>query len=186
MPWCGRVRPRRTRRSGGRAGRRSAGSRRPRCRARGLATPEEPEALSVPAQDRLGLSEARGVVPGRGETGEEHEHPSIRSGEAWARDLPEGDRELLAQGRVLAHQVLRRAEPVQDVAKDGSGRRARPPVDALAKRGNHRGHAGRQGVVHLGVLGRSRTRVNRPVARRNPRSAEPDGSSSKHEVPPGA
>jgi hypothetical protein len=146
-----------------------------RYRTFGFATPEELEGLSVPAQDCLGLDEERGVVPGRCKTSEEHEQGAIRQGEPWAHDLPAGDLELLAQERILVGQGRRRTELVQHVSKDGSGRRARPSAGPVAQRGDGRGKAGHQAHGHHGVLGPSRTRVNRPDERRIPRMSEPDG-----------
>jgi hypothetical protein len=77
--------------------------------------------LSVPAQDCFGLDEERGAPPGRAEPCEKHEHSPIRPGEPWARDLAEGDVELLAQKRMFFGQIRGRTESVKHVSKDGSG-----------------------------------------------------------------
>ena len=75
---------------------------------------------------------------------------------------------------------LGRAEPVQDVPKDRSGRRACPSAYPVSQRGDGRGNAAAQGVGHRGVFCSPRTRVNWPVQRRIPPNSEPDGCSSQY------
>jgi hypothetical protein len=86
----------------------------------------------------------------------------IRPGEPRVCALSAGDLQLLAQESIRARQLLGRAEAIEEVAQDGSGRRARSSAEPVAKRGNRRGNAERQALGYRCLLGSSRMQSTGP------------------------
>jgi len=72
----------------------------------GSRSPEEPEALPMPAEDRVRFHDEKRLSPTRDETGEAHEKPALVRGEPGFLDRPRRDDELLAQERVLGDELL--------------------------------------------------------------------------------
>ena len=88
----------------------------------------------MPAQDGLRLDEQDRVTPCRHEAGQQDEHRSIQPSQPGPGDLATGDLELLAQEGVLANQVFRRTELVEEIAQDWPGRMPSPASDSIAER----------------------------------------------------
>jgi len=71
----------------------------------GLEPPEQPEALAMPAQERIGLEDEDGFLPSPDPAGEEDEPRAIGWGESWLVNLAVEDDELLAEERVLGNEL---------------------------------------------------------------------------------
>jgi hypothetical protein len=70
----------------------------------GLEPPEQPEALAMPAQERIGLEGEEGFLPSPDPAGEEDEPEAIGWGEARLPNLAVEDDELLAEEGVLRNE----------------------------------------------------------------------------------
>jgi hypothetical protein len=70
-----------------------------------LEPPEQPEALAMPAQERIGLEDEEGFLPTPEPAGEEDKPEAIGWGESWLVDLAVKDDELLAEERVLGNEL---------------------------------------------------------------------------------
>jgi hypothetical protein len=71
----------------------------------GLDRPEQPEALAMPAQERIGLEDEEGFLLTPDPAGEEDEPEAIGWGEAGLVDLAMKDNELHAEEGVLRNEL---------------------------------------------------------------------------------
>jgi len=100
-----------------------------------LDAPDQPEALPVPAQQRVRLhDEERGAPPAR-QARQEDEAEAVRRGEHRPLDLASEDRELLAEEGVLGDQRELRPGQIADGTTDArSGRGLGPREEATVGR----------------------------------------------------
>ena len=90
----------------------------------GLEPPEQPEALAMPAQERIGLEDEEGFLPTVDPAGEEDEPKAISWGEPWLANLAVEDDELLAEEGVLRNECGVAASEIEGRAeKDSVARR---------------------------------------------------------------
>jgi hypothetical protein len=149
------------------------------------ARPEQPEARSVPAQQRRGLNDPERLAPGPDAARKEHQQDPIGAGQARPLGRAGQDDELLAQEgvlgdqfRIAAHQVGRCAK--RERARRGGAERVRQSsmdrpdggaceiVDAVQNATEHRLLL--QGVVAEPTL----------PASRHLRRMKADGTRSQH------
>jgi hypothetical protein len=79
----------------------------------------------MPAQERIGLEDEEGFLPGPDPAGEEHEPKAIGWGEAWPATLAVEDDELLAEGCILGNKFGIAASEIEGKAeKDRIARRS--------------------------------------------------------------
>ena len=91
----------------------------------GLGLPEQPRALAMPAQKRIGLDEKDGFLPTPYRTGEEEEPEAIGWGEAWLVTLAVEHDELHAEEGVLSKELGVATSDIEGRAE--KGRIARRP-----------------------------------------------------------
>ena len=90
----------------------------------GLEPPQQPEALAMPAQARIGLEAEEGLLPTPDPAGEEDEPKAIGWGEPWLVNLAVEDDELLAEEGVLRNEFGIAASEIEGRAeKDRIARR---------------------------------------------------------------
>ena len=94
----------------------------------GVASPEEPEEneeIAMPAQERIGLDEMKGVAPRGVDAGEQHQDKAVLPKQARSRrGRPSQHENLLSQECVLGHQIRARPNGVEGGGAGECGRGA--------------------------------------------------------------